>query len=242
MFDTRFRIGVDEVGRGCLAGDVFTAGVLAPGGFDLVPGVTDSKKMTYRQRSFADAELRKHQGVQWVIARRSVAFIDEHGIGAAVKACFQECIEKLLQFPANIESIIVDGDTLWGTDHYRVPTEFRPKADLTEWTVSAASVIAKVARDHYMEKLAEEFPAYGWEKNKGYGTQLHRLALQEHGLTEHHRKKFSRTALRRMEPVVQPPQGEPVNILEMLETAAPEKLEKKWETNPEFDLPTDLFE
>jgi len=210
----KYILGVDEVGRGCLAGDVFTAGVLCPIGEELVPGVKDSKKMSAKQREKAAKALTTHPDIKWVLARRSAEEIDRLGIGVAVKECFLECIQKLLVLYPEVEvvKIVVDGVSLWNPPTYKlspafksIPVEFLPKADATVWAVSAASVIAKVARDHYMAKLALKYPDYGWERNAGYGTPEHLLMLKEKGLTPEHRDKFCRTALRNMGAVVPPP-------------------------------------
>jgi len=233
-----WRIGVDEVGRGCLAGDVYTAGVLSPIGLEPVSGVTDSKKMTYRKRTIAAAELQGHPEIRWVIATRSVNDINQRGIVKTVTECFRECVERLLVDPPGpVSDIIVDGsDVLWPPNYYgSVPSRFIAKADLNFWQVSAASVIAKTNRDNYMERLGEACPGYGWERNKGYGTKEHLIGLKELGLTPHHRTKFSRTALRNLQPV-RPPPPDGVDMGAILEVVA-EPMRKKRETDSQFDLP-----
>lgn len=194
-------IGVDEVGRGALAGDVYTAGVLALADTTPVVGVGDSKTLTAARRSVLAPAIQAHPGVRWVLAKRTSSDIDERGIGKTVVECFQECIQHLLlNAPGTVDKIVVDGVPVWEASKYRAPSVFLPKADATVWVVSAASILAKVARDGYMDKLALEAPAYGWAKNKGYGTAEHIQALRNHGLSVHHRKKFARTALGLREP------------------------------------------
>jgi len=242
---TEYLIGLDEVGRGCLAGDVVTAGVLVPVGLTPVSGVKDSKQMTYQQREKAAAALRNCPDIQYAIQTRTVADIDRLGIGKAVTECFLALVQELLknrQPRVPVKEIIVDGVPIWEPNRFSpVPTVFLPKADATVWAVSAASVIAKVTRDHYIERLDAQFPAYGWERNKGYGTKEHILALKEHGLTPHHRAKFCGSALKNLHPTP-PPAGEILDIDALFEMEQPTAPTKKWQTDPAFDLPGGLLD
>lgn len=192
-------IGVDEVGRGCLAGDVYAAAVLAPVGAVPVSGVKDSKALSYQARAKLYTQLTACQDIQWAAARTSVAVINSCGIVKAVKGCFLTCIDEL-RHRANcppVQEIVVDGEPLWETLYFGdAPTRFMPKADANVWTVSAASIIAKVIRDSYMEDLAKKYPGYGFESNRGYGTAEHIAGLQKLGLTPEHRTQFCQSALR----------------------------------------------
>ena len=185
-------IGVDEVGRGALAGDVYTIGVLVLSDTAPVKGVKDSKVMTAKQREEVSKALLGSYAVRWTRSSRTAKDIDRLGVGVATAECFVECIEAPL---AQVDKIIVDGVPIWPVNRWSVPTEFMPKADANVWAVGAASIIAKVMRDSYMKELAAKHPQYAWEKNKGYGTAAHIQALRDFGLSPVHRTKFAMTAL-----------------------------------------------
>jgi len=193
-----FIIGVDEVGRGCLAGEVVVAAVCVPCDTIPVTGVRDSKKLTAKKReALAKAIQEAKSPIYSVIRRNSVAEIDRVGINQATKECFLSSIHELFYLPGiEISEIVVDGNPLWDLDLFPVKTQFIPKADDTVWAVGAASILAKVYRDAMMVELAKEYPYYLWEKNKGYGTSAHIQALEKYGATPEHRKKFTDSALR----------------------------------------------
>lgn len=195
-------IGVDEVGRGPLAGPVVVGGVLVerptrdaewP-----VKGVRDSKKLSPAKRLILAQQLAGHPAVHHTFARKSAHEIDNLGIVPALGHCFRECIATLMQEAQGrkVEAILVDGDPLW-SPHFLVgangpPVRFIRQGDSKEWSIGAASILAKTHRDEFMVRLAEQHPGYGWERNSGYGTSEHEEAIRRQGLSPHHRRTFCR--------------------------------------------------
>lgn len=175
-------VGLDEVGRGAWAGPVVVAAAaLEP---QAVAGLADSKLLTKRRRQTLAPLIRQRAafiGIGWVGA----SLIDRIGMSAALKLAAERAVTGL---PANLQQdIIIDG-TIRLLEGAHVTT--LPKADQLIPSVSAASIIAKVARDTYMEQLAALFPAYGFEQHVGYGTALHRASLSLHGASPVHRLSF----------------------------------------------------
>lgn len=181
-------IGIDEVGRGSLAGDVFTCGVMVEDTVRPVLGVTDSKRLTPRKRESLHRALLAHKDVTWAVARRSAAVVDSIGINAAIAECFQECAETLCK-QGDVKLIAIDGTPI-GMGKFGPICRFFPKGDQRIWAVGAASIIAKVERDAYMTEQAKEYPGYDLEGNKGYGTPKHIQGIKEHGLSMIHRTTF----------------------------------------------------
>lgn len=175
--------GVDEVGRGPLAGPVVTAAVILPDFFDL-PGLTDSKKLTKKKREILSVAI-KEQAVAWSMGDASVAEIDELNILHATMLAMQRAVATLDVTP---EKVLVDGNR---APDFGIPAEPIIGGDGLEPCISAASIIAKVARDHLMQAYAESFPEYGFERNSGYPTKQHRDALTEYGATPIHRRSFA---------------------------------------------------
>lgn len=175
--------GVDEVGRGCLAGPVVAAAVILPKGFFLA-GIRDSKKLTAEQRVAADRFIRS-SGAIVSIGEVSPTKVDTDNILNATFEAMHAAIAGLSKVP---EYIIVDGDRFRPYDD--IPFSTFVKGDDRYMSIAAASIVAKVYRDGLMTKLAIDFPGYAWETNKGYGTAAHIAGLREHGLTCHHRKSF----------------------------------------------------
>ncbi len=176
-------VGIDEVGRGAWAGPL-VVGAVVLGGAD-IPGLTDSKKLSAKQRQ-AYAGLVKKQavgiGLGWVSAEN----IDRYGLSKSLTLATQLALKEIT---VPYEQIIIDG-TVKFVDDPRVSV--MKQADLLVPSVSAASIIAKVARDYYMTARAHvEFPKYGFDRHVGYGTALHRKALSEHGVSVLHRKSFA---------------------------------------------------
>jgi ribonuclease HII len=173
--------GVDEVGRGPLAGDVIAAAVILPD-YPL-SGLTDSKALSETRR-VALAEMIQHEAKAWALGRSSVAEIDELNILQASLLAMRRAVEALSICP---DLVLVDGNLLpkW-------PYEARAivKGDLTEPAISAASILAKVARDREMVELDGRYPGYGLATHKGYPTKAHLAALRERGVSPIHRRSF----------------------------------------------------
>lgn len=192
MYD--YVIAADEVGRGCFAGNVFVAGVLIPTSLDRVDGVDDSKKVPEKKREELFPLLTQNPDIAWVVVSRGVKDIEAKGVDKTTIEAFMSVVETLVaSVPVGKTAVIkIDGRQIWSTSRYVFPTEFIVHGDSLVWEIGAASIIAKVSRDRYMIELAEKFPRYHWEKNKGYGTADHIEAIQRYGLTEVHRRKFCR--------------------------------------------------
>ena len=175
--------GCDEAGRGCLAGPVVAAAVILPGSFRH-PQLNDSKKMTSKQR--ADLfPIVKDNAISWGIGIVDHAEIDKINILNASFEAMHRAVRYLSQKP---ELLLIDGNRFNpfpGIDH-----ECIVKGDGKYLSIAAASVLAKHARDVIMEKYDEEFPGYGWKKNKGYPTKEHRQAILEIGESPIHRLSF----------------------------------------------------
>jgi len=182
--------GVDEVGRGPLAGPVVTAAVVLPKSFDL-PGLTDSKKLTHKKREVLSVAI-KEQAIAWSMGEASVAEIDELNILHATMLAMQRAVagveQTMLNLSQPIDKVLVDGNR---TPEFGISAEPIIGGDGIEPSISAASIIAKVARDHLMSAYAESFPEYGFESNSGYPTKQHREALIEYGATPIHRRSFA---------------------------------------------------
>jgi ribonuclease HII len=172
--------GVDEAGRGPWAGPVVAAAVIFIG--KPPAGVHDSKQLSAEAREalFPKIQAVAHVGVGIV----DVATIDSLNIYHATHAAMCEAVKKLGVTPS---AVLVDGNRL---PKFEMPAEALVGGDALSVSIAAASIIAKVTRDRIMRELALSFPAYGWERNKGYGTREHGEALKLHGTTCHHRRSF----------------------------------------------------
>jgi ribonuclease HII len=175
--------GVDEVGRGPLAGPVVAAAVILPEGC-WIAGVDDSKKLTHEKR----VELYErivNSCVCWGVGAASPAEIDRINIRRATAVAMQRAIRHLTCPPGHL---LVDGLAVpeLGVDGQTAIVD----GDAKVHCIAAASILAKVTRDRLMERLAVRYPLYGWERNKGYGTPEHLEALDRHGPTRHHRQSF----------------------------------------------------
>jgi len=175
--------GCDEAGRGCLAGPVFAAAVILPKKFKNKV-LNDSKQLTDAQRK----ELRpiiEEQAIAWAVAQVEVTEIDSINILNASFLAMHKAIDKLKIKP---ELLLIDGNRF--KIYPGIPHHCIIQGDGIYLSIAAASVLAKTYRDDYMDKLHEQFPHYHWITNKGYGTEKHREAIQEFGITDHHRKSF----------------------------------------------------
>lgn len=178
-----FEAGCDEVGRGCLCGPVVAAAVILSPNFKQ-NSVKDSKLLTFQKRLDLDSYI-KDNCLAFAIADVSAKIIDERNILNASILAMHKALEKLDTAP---EFIIVDGNKFY--PFKTIPFECIVKGDGKYLSIAAASILAKNYRDQLMINLHEEFPQYGWNKNMGYATKIHREALTKFGPTIHHRKSF----------------------------------------------------
>ena len=177
----KYIAGVDEVGRGPLAGPVVCAAVIMP--LDkLIEGIDDSKKVSEKKRNTL-SELIKENAICYNIAEVSPKIIDEINILEATKLCMTNALEGLNIKP---DVALVDALTL-NTD---IPVVNIIKGDYLSYSIGAASIIAKVYRDNLMEKKKKKYPEYSFEKHKGYGTAVHINAIKQYGPSEIHRQSF----------------------------------------------------
>lgn len=174
--------GVDEAGRGPLAGPVCAAAVILPDNCDL-PGLNDSKKLTEKKREALYDRILE-QAVAYGIAFASVEEIERINILSAALLAMNRAIEKLSSRP---DIALIDGNT---TRDIRVPARCIVGGDGKCACIAAASVLAKVTRDRLMIQMAEQYPQYGFEKHKGYGTKAHYAALEAYGPAPVHRMSF----------------------------------------------------
>lgn len=178
--------GCDEAGRGCLAGSVFAAAVILPPDFHH-PLLNDSKQLTERQRDMLRPIIYK-EAVAWAVAEVSAARIDEINILRASIEGMNIAASNLTPQP---EFLAIDGNRF--VSHCGLPYMCVVKGDGKYANIAAASILAKTHRDEYMQRLHKEYPQYGWDRNKGYPTREHRLAIREYGLTPYHRLSFNHT-------------------------------------------------
>jgi len=181
--------GCDEAGRGPLAGPVFAAAVMLPAGFGH-PLLNDSKQMTQKNRAIL-REVIEHEAVCWAVASVSPERIDRINILNASFEAISLAVQGLRERP---EFLLVDGNRF--RSNLEIPFQCIVGGDALYASIAAASVLAKTYRDACMEQLAQEYPGYGWERNKGYPTREHREAIRRLGLTPHHRVTFHSQANR----------------------------------------------
>ena len=174
--------GIDEAGRGPLAGPVCAAAVMLPPGL-VLPGLNDSKKLSEKRREALYDEITA-SALHYGIAFATVEEIEEHNILGATFLAMRRAFAQLGVTP---DLALVDGNRDPGLD---APTRCVVKGDATCADIAAASILAKVTRDRYMLQMAERYPAYGFEKHKGYGTAAHYAAIREYGPCEIHRPSF----------------------------------------------------
>jgi ribonuclease HII len=183
-YEYKLIAGVDEVGRGPLAGPVVAAVVILPEGF-YDARIKDSKIIKSIKRREEAEKLIKENAIAWGIGASSPQEIDQINILQATFLAMKRAIDSLNVQP---EFLYVDGDKFPG--HKNIPYECVIKGDSKIHSISAASILAKVHRDRLMASIGLEFPDYLWEKNVGYGTSEHISVIRSSGLTKHHRKSF----------------------------------------------------
>lgn len=190
-FDKGFELqdlcGVDEAGRGPLAGDVYAAAVILPVGCT-IEGLSDSKKLTEKKRELLFDEIIS-KALYYCIATATIAEIEHINILNASMLAMQRAVDGLGICP---ELVLVDGNKLPKWDYNARDIV---KGDDTSACIAAASILAKVARDRYMKGLDETYPQYQFSKHKGYGTKLHYQMLEEHGISDVHRRSFLKKLL-----------------------------------------------
>lgn len=184
MPHTPLHAGVDEAGRGPLVGSVFAAAVILPPDHDL-PGLTDSKKLSEKKRDLLAAMI-KEQALAWCVAAAAPEEIAEFNILHATMRAMRRAVQGLAVRP---DHVWIDGNRV--PPDLGVSAEAVVKGDSKIIEISAASVLAKTARDAEMYALAERYPQYGFDKHKGYGTAQHLAALQQYGVLPEHRRDFA---------------------------------------------------
>lgn len=172
--------GIDEAGRGPLVGPVFAAAVIIDQSY-IIAGIDDSKKLSEAKREKLFEEITHHY--QYGIGFASAAEIDEMNILEATKIACERAARAL---PVKADIVLVDGNMKFSDSSYISII----KGDSLSLSIAAASIVAKVSRDRLLKDLSHEFPEYGWQQNKGYGTKAHMEAISRLGLTSHHRKSF----------------------------------------------------
>ncbi len=175
--------GCDEAGRGCLAGPVFAAAVILPPDF-FHPLLNDSKQMSRKNRLLLRGIIEK-EAVAWAVQEVSAARIDEINI---LNASFEGMNLAVSRLSVKPEHLLIDGNRFRTT--LDIPYKCIVGGDAKYANIAAASVLAKTHRDELMTRLAADYPEYGWDKNMGYPTKQHRLAVARLGLTPHHRVSF----------------------------------------------------
>lgn len=174
--------GADEAGAGPLAGPVYAAAVILPKGL-LLPYLNDSKQLTERRRELLFPQI-KERAIAWAVATASPEEIDRLNILNARLLAMDRAIQQL---EPKADFALIDGNRSNGI---HCPNETLVKGDSRSASIAAASILAKVSRDHYMVEMAEQYPMYQFEKHKGYPTKLHYQLLEEYGPSPIHRQSF----------------------------------------------------
>jgi len=182
-FSEHIECGTDEAGRGCLAGPVTAAAVILPKDFRH-PLLNDSKQLSEKKRELLRPII-EAEALAFGVAHIQPKKIDEINILNASILAMHKAIDKLRLRP---EFVLVDGNRF--KPYQDIPYECMVKGDARFLNIAAASVLAKTYRDDFMKTLAQKYPHYQWENNKGYPTKAHRLAIRKHGSTSEHRKSF----------------------------------------------------
>lgn len=176
--------GCDEAGRGCLAGSVYSAAVILPRDYDN-PLLNDSKKLTEKRRKDLRDQIVR-DAVAWAVGVVTPEEIDKINI---LNASFLAMHRALDQLSIRPEAVIVDGNRF--NPYHDLPYTTIVKGDGKYQSIAAASILAKTFRDEYMDSLANEYPYYDWQKNKGYPTKTHREGIREHGPSPYHRMSYN---------------------------------------------------
>jgi ribonuclease HII len=174
--------GIDEVGRGPLAGPVVAAAVILPKQFNIL-GINDSKQLSDAKREYYFQQIQEH-AISVGIGMCHAQQIDKVNIYQATKIAMREAITQLKQFP---DYLLIDAMKL----EMDIPFQAIVKGDQQSVSIAASSIVAKVTRDRYMKRLAEDYPSYGFQTHMGYGTKQHLEAISSLGIISEHRRSFS---------------------------------------------------
>jgi ribonuclease HII len=191
--------GIDEVGMGCLAGPVVAAAVIWRPDTEIAAVIRDSKQLSEKQRANAEVFIKEH-AIVWAVGEASVAEIKGLNIRKASHVAMHRAVAGLKIQP---EILLIDGNP--AQPHPAIPAVNIIKGDQLSFSIAAASILAKVHRDRFMQQLDTHFPAYGFAGHKGYGAPLHLAALKEHGPTVHHRASYAPVAALLTSPGLRPP-------------------------------------
>ena len=185
-------IAADEVGVGCLAGDVVVVGIMVDSTTRIPPGMgtLDSKSVSAKVRDYYYDVISSIPGIQMVMSHRTAADVDAEGVHVCRANCFVEAIQHLFMFSGEDVEVLIDGASLSIVQHSIPMAKFIPKGDESDWRIGAASIIAKVIRDNTMSEIAQQYPGYGFDTNAGYGTKEHMNAIRRLGPTPYHRMTF----------------------------------------------------
>jgi ribonuclease HII len=182
--DQLMEAGCDEAGRGCYAGPVFAAAVILPRDF-YHPVLNDSKQLTPEERHELKFFIKAH-AIAYAVAMVDNDEIDQINILRASFKAMHLALDKLRKRPS---FLLIDGNRF--TPYKKIKHQCIIQGDAIFASIAAASVLAKTHRDAYMRQLHKEFPHYGWKRNKGYGTEEHRNAIEVHGICKYHRRSFN---------------------------------------------------
>jgi ribonuclease HII len=176
--------GCDEAGRGCYAGPVFAAAVVLPADFHH-PLLNDSKQLNVAQRNLLRLII-ESVALTWAVAQVNNHEIDQINI---LKASYKAMHLSIDQLQPSPQLLLIDGNRF--IPYHRIPHRCIVRGDAIYASIAAASILAKTHRDEYMQQLHDDFPQYGWYRNKGYGTADHRAAIEKYGLCKYHRHSFN---------------------------------------------------
>ncbi len=184
-------LGIDEAGRGCLAGSLFVAGVVCSektAAEFLSMGLKDSKKLSPKKRFFLEDKIKTHDEVGFCVVQKSANEIDRLGLGVCLKLAVKEILENGCSLANKIK---IDGNTAFGLNKQYLNIQTIIKGDERVAQIAMASVLAKAFKDREMLELHALFKEYGWDKNCGYGTKQHIEAINKLGTTPFHRRSFT---------------------------------------------------
>ena len=183
-YDHLTEAGCDEAGRGCLAGSVYAAAVILPPDYTN-DELNDSKKLTDKKRYLLRSQI-QHDALAWAVGVVTPEEIDKINILNASILAMHRALDQLSVRP---EAVIIDGNRF--KPYQDLPYTTIVKGDAKYLSIAAASILAKTYRDDYMNELAQQYPQYGWQENKGYPTRQHREAIRQWGVTPLHRKSYN---------------------------------------------------